>query len=196
VLFGAGVLAALFCFLPSAILIYFLVWLFGAALYFINMRSLLPPWFALLLFLAIFSAARLQWPKVPFLADFFVGASFALLINAAASGRRQLPWHNLSRKAADFSYSVYLCHIPFLVLILSALYQRTGIGLRGPRNNLSILLFLSVLGLTYFWCYIVSLATEHQTPRIRKMLYRFLGREMVLSTVTIREAPVDKQNLR
>ena len=37
-------------------------------------------------------------------------------------------------------------------------------------------LFLLILALTYLWCYLVSLVTERQTPRIREWLYRHVGK--------------------
>ena len=146
----------------------------GAGLYFLNLRRFLPLWCSLPLFAVSFSLARLQWLTVPFLADFLIGVSFALVINSAARGSSRLPGHDLNRKAADFSYSVYLCHFPFLVFVLSVLYEATGFGLRGPRTVWSAGLFLIILVLAYFWCYLVSLVSERQTPRIRQWLYRFV----------------------
>jgi peptidoglycan/LPS O-acetylase OafA/YrhL len=185
VFLGAGALVALFWFLPASILIYSLVWLMGAALYFINARPRLPFWLTLLLFLASLSAARLRWVKLPYAGDFLIGITFALLINSTAGDARRLPGAVLSRKAADFSYSVYLCHFPFLVFVLSALYQKTGIGLQGPRSFLIICLSLLVLASAYLWCYLISLVTERQTPRIRKLLYRCMGREVVMPAAKI-----------
>jgi len=183
---GVVALAVLLWFLPAGILIYFLIWLLGAVLYFVNGRSLLPLWCSLPLFLACFSSARLQWLQAPFLGDFLIGISFALVINSAAGGARRLPGHTMSRKAADFSYSVYLCHFPFLVFVLSALYQATGKGLRGPYTILTFGLFLLVLVLAYVWSYLVSLATERQTFRIRQWLSRVSNRDWLTKTGTVR----------
>lgn len=177
-----GILVGLYWFLPASILVYFLVWLMGAVLYFMNSRRYLPLWCSLLLFLACFSLARLQWLKVPYLADFLIGISFALLINSAADSARRIPWHILNRRAADFSYSVYLCHFPFLVFVLSALYEATGVGLRGQRTVLSSSLFLLILVMAYGWCYGISLVTERQTPRIREWLKRRLRLDRPLKT--------------
>ncbi len=185
-LLTGGALAVIIRFLPEAILIYSPVWLIGAALYFFNMRPLGPFWLTLLLFLASFSIARLHWIKLPYVGDFLIGISFALLINSAAGKSRRLPGHFLSRKAADFSYSVYLCHFPFLVFLLSALYQGTGVGLQGPCNGLFLTLSLGVLAMTYLWSYLVSLATERQTSRIRKLFHYFLGDEAVMPPALVR----------
>jgi peptidoglycan/LPS O-acetylase OafA/YrhL len=173
---GAAGLAGIVWFLPSSILIYSVVWLLGAALYFFNERRLLPLWFSLGLFAACFSAGRMQWISTPFAADFLIGISFALVINSAAGFSQRLVGKNLSRSLAGFSYSVYLCHFPFLALALSILFQTGVIGFRGRPTLPLAAIFLVVLLAVYLWSYIVSLGTERQTPRIRAWLNRCLPR--------------------
>lgn len=172
---GAVGLAAVVWFLPAPILIYALVWLMGAALYIINGRRLLPLWLSLVLFAFCFSVARLQWLAVTYLTDFLTGISFALVINSAAGGWR-LPGRDWSRALAGFSYSVYLCHFPFVIFMLSVLYQTTGLGLRMHPAGLTGGLFLLALTLAYLWCFLISLVTERQTYRIRGWIGRGLGR--------------------
>jgi peptidoglycan/LPS O-acetylase OafA/YrhL len=177
---NVAVLAGLFWFLPSDILIYFLVWLMGAALYFFNARPRLRLVYCLPLFLGAFGAARLHWLGFPVVEDFLIGITFALVIHSAAGNARQLAWHKLSRRAADFSYSVYLCHFPFLLFMLSAWYQVWGTGLRSrPAIGLAGLYVLMLI-LSYGWCYLISLVSERQTSRIRGWFYRRLGLESLL----------------
>jgi peptidoglycan/LPS O-acetylase OafA/YrhL len=86
---GTMGLAAIIWFLPWPILIYSIVWLLGAGLYFLNRRAAVPLWVSLPIFFLCFSVARLQCLKLPYLADFLTGISFALVINSAAgSGGR------------------------------------------------------------------------------------------------------------
>jgi peptidoglycan/LPS O-acetylase OafA/YrhL len=171
-LFGLVLLA---WFLPLEMLVYWLVWLMGAALYFFNSRRFVPLWLSLALFSVCFSAERLHLLKVPCLPDILIGISFALVINSAAANTRRLPCRNITHKAADFSYSVYLCHFPFLVFVMSGLYQVTGKGLRGPPTLFRIGLSFLILFVVYVWCYLISLLTERHTARIRKVLYRVFG---------------------
>ncbi|MGH7950344.1 MAG: acyltransferase family protein [Limisphaerales bacterium] len=168
--FGTIGLAIIIWFLPTPILIYSLVWLLGAMLYFMNGRVLVPFWISLILFAVSFSVARLQWLTIPYLADFLIGISFALLINSAAGASRRLPGHNRSRTAAGFSYSVYLCHFPFLVFVLSLLFQENWIGFRKQPTLKLAMVFLFILLMTYVWCFLISLVTERQTSRIRAWL--------------------------
>ena len=162
---GLGILglAGIIWFLPASMLIYSLVWLLGAALYFINNRRLLPLWFSLILFAASFSIARLQWLTMPFLADFLVGISFGLVINSASRAEQRFPGNVWSRHAAGFSYSVYLCHFPFLILVLSIFFQNGWIGFRGqPTPKMAGILFLILL-LIYVWCFMISFVMERKT---------------------------------
>jgi peptidoglycan/LPS O-acetylase OafA/YrhL len=164
-------------FLPMHILLYFGVWLLGAALFFVNDRPLLPLWLTTPLFLLCFSLSRLQWVRVPLAGEFLIGISFALMLNSTATRVWRLPGHNVSQKAAAFSYSVYLCHFPFLVFILSALYQFRGIGFQQRPSVVWAALFVAILGLVCLWCYGISLVTEKQTPGIRRALNKLLGIE-------------------
>jgi len=169
---GGITLAAICIFLPASILIYGVVWLLGAGLYYANHRRLLPLWVALPLFLGSFGLARLQWLSVPYLADCLIGITFALLINATAGEIRRIPGHVWHKRMADFSYSVYLCHFPFLIFVISVMLQKDWIGFRGVPTMLLSSVFLMVLVLTYIGCYLVSLVTERRTRQIRSWLNR------------------------
>lgn len=173
-LLGMAGLAATFWFLPVPILIYSLVWLLGAALFFINGRRLLPLWFSAGLFAACFCVARLKWLAVPYLPDFLIGISFALLINSGSNASRRLHGHDWNRLAAGFSYSVYLCHFPFLTIVISMLLQNGWLDFRAYPTPKLAAVFLMVLILTYVWCFLISLATERQTTRIRTWLNQCL----------------------
>jgi len=174
---GIAGLIAIFWFLPASILIYAQVWLLGALLYFINGRGLVPLWVSLCLFGVCLTAARLEWVKNPLIQDFLTGISFAVVINSAAGVSRRLPGNNWSRKAAGFSYSVYLCHFPFLVFVVSLLFHMGAIGYPGLATFKLASIYFMVLLTVLAWCYLISLATERQTPRIRGWLNHGLARK-------------------
>jgi peptidoglycan/LPS O-acetylase OafA/YrhL len=173
-------LAAIIWFLPTPILVYFIVWLLGAVLYLINGRVLVPLWISSLLFAVSFGIARLQWLTVPYLADFLIGISFALIINSSAESARRLPSHRWNRTAAGFSYSVYLCHFPILVFVLSMLFQEGWLGLRQQPTPKLAGAYLFVLIFVYSCCFFVSMVTERQTPQIRAWLNNYLGKKTSL----------------
>lgn len=182
-------LALMGWFLPAPILIYFLVWLMGASLYFFNSKRVLPLWCSLILFGCCFSLARLRWMDSSMAPDFLIGVSFALVINSAAGSMRRLPRHQFSKWAADFSYSVYLCHFPLVVFLLSAIYRYSGTGIQAERNVPTGILFLLILSFVYAASFAVSLITERQTPRIRDFLYRLFGRTQLIAGIKVTRLP-------
>ena len=186
---AAGVigLVGIFFFLPSRILIYGGVWLLGAALYFINTRRLVPLWFSAILFAVCFCASRLDWLANKCMADFLMAITFALVINSSTGTNRRLPGHRQSRVAAGFSYSVYLCHLPFLIFVISAIFQSGLIGFR-PQPTLKLMTWFGlILLLAYSWCFLISLATESQTPHIRDWLKQRLIRTPCQLPIRIQE---------
>jgi len=162
-------------FLPAPILMYGVVWLLGAALYFVNHRALAPLWITFPLFAVSFCIARLQWLMTPYFADFLIGISFALVINSATANSRRIPGNAWSKTAAGFSYSVYLCHFPLLIFVASVLFQINLLGLRQqPTLKLGIS-YILILILTYAWCFLISLATERRTPQARAWINRVIA---------------------
>jgi len=176
-LFG---LAWIIWFLPASILIYALLWLLGALLYFINSRRLVPLWISLAGLGGALTIARTEWVRNVIVQDFLIGISFALVINSAVGIARRLPANRWSRAAANCSYSVYLCHYPFAVLVVSVLFRLGVVGYPGPASLKLASVYLLVLLAALGWCYLVSLATERQTPRIRGWLNHGFARKPCL----------------
>jgi len=169
--------AAVLWFLPGPIRLYALIWLLGALLYFLNHRRLVPLWLALILLGAALTIARMEWFGDAVVQDFLIGISFALVINSAAGPGRRLPGNRWSRAAANCSYSVYLCHFPFLVFVYSVLFHLGVVRYPGAAAPKYIVLYALLLVLVLGWCYLISLATERQTPRIRSWLTQQLIRK-------------------
>jgi peptidoglycan/LPS O-acetylase OafA/YrhL len=174
---GLVALAAVLWFLPGPIRLYALIWLLGALLYFINHRRLVPLWLALMLLGTALTIARMEWFGNAVVQDFLIGLSFALVINSATGRVRRLAGHRWSRGAANFSYSVYLCHFPFLVFVYSVLFHLGIVRYPGVAVPKYVVLYALLLVLTIAWCYLISLATERQTPRIRTWLTQQLIRK-------------------
>ena len=174
-----GILGGIVCFLPAEMLVYSLIWFMGAALYMLNNRAYCPIWMSLPFFLGSLTLSRFTSLSAGFVPDILIGISFCVLINSTAQNATRFAWHNISRKAADFSYSVYLCHFPFVVFAISAFYQITGFGIQERYDGRVGLLFVAILISSYIWSYLISLVTERQTTRIREWLYRLCGRDAV-----------------
>ncbi len=69
---------------------------------------------------------------------------------------------------SKFSYSVYLLHLP-LIILLAAIFIGTD-ARRLPPSLLSILLMTAVIAGSYLYAYGVFLLTENNTSRLRRWL--------------------------
>ena len=166
-----GVLVAL---LPTEILILFGIWLMGVMVS-TKGRALIPPSMAVVFLWASLVAARIQVLNVPFLSEFLVGLSMALMLISLAGMERRLPLRKLSKKMADFSYTTYLLHFPLLLFVVAAVHDTTGFGVRMRIGAPSLMYFLGLVSFALILSWIVSLFTEAKTSIYRALLYRTVG---------------------
>lgn len=105
--------------------------------------------------------------------DFLVGLGFCFLLNSMS--RIEVPFISINKNLADFSYSTYLFHFPFLVFSVAVGYQVFGLEFQLQPNLIS---FLYILGLTFFcvcFSYGISLITERYTYFIRRKVDLWFG---------------------
>lgn len=97
-------------------------------------------------------------------------SAFAHLETTAPFWRRITTWGAF---AAKFSYSLYLFHIPMLILLLhlGGLHRYTVLNARTLMIYLGNALILLVSAYLFYLCF------EKHTPRVRDFLYRNLLRE-------------------
>ena len=157
--------------LTKPILVLFGVWLLGAAVAQLQ-RRLFPVWLAVLLFVAASVVARLETLKIPFCDQFLLGAAIAVLLNSLYGREKRYPFAGISSRLADFSYTLYLLHFPFLALFLSVLYSTFDSGLRMPFSVKGLSLFLISCGLSLGFAWLLSIPTESRTSVYRNQLYR------------------------
>lgn len=169
-----------FCFVASGFLLWFLPWkitaLFGVwicgAITGLPAKPLVSPWLAFPACLVALTLLRLEFIGIPYLAEYALGITYCLALNSLSGYSCKWPAQTASQKLADFSYSVYLLHFPFVTLLLSILFSCMGIGLRGNFTTLNLVLYSIVVIVTISFSYLVSLATEAKTPLLRSLLYR------------------------
>jgi peptidoglycan/LPS O-acetylase OafA/YrhL len=110
--------------------------------------------------------------------DFVTGAVFTVAIFLVVHAPRRNSDDRGTRKGALatrmalFSYTLYLVHLPALVLIRAAL-QHHGIGLWQPSPvHLAIATAITAAVVVFAWG--VSLITEKQTDRVRLLIGRVI----------------------
>ena len=168
---GALTTAGMLWFLPTPMLALFGVWLLGAGCASLS-KPLLPWWVCLAAFAAAFALARVEYLKFPHLDQYLIGITFALLLNSFAGLGYGLPAAGPGRVLADFSYTTYLLHFPWLVFVASAIQVCSGRTLRLPFRLESVGIFAICVGSALLLSWLVSLPTEARTKTYREWLYR------------------------
>jgi peptidoglycan/LPS O-acetylase OafA/YrhL len=188
-IFYIGLAAALAFLLPSGMVLYFLIWLLGAAMHLVRRPRLRAPLLSLLrmgsfgvfvLFLILARFNRL--PDV--LSDFCVGFSFAMwmfcLLEGAPSRivglrgplctRVSVAYSSFANRLAGCSYSVYAINLPLLMFARTAItakpWQPTPAYL---TIGLLIGICITVIG------YLFSRITEAKTDSVRIKVFAWSG---------------------
>lgn len=154
----------------------FAVWLAGAALDFLpRVRiSNAVRWLAALVYVVslIFFA---KWPLPNLLSDYAFGAvtvGFLWVLLSArgmrATGGAVAPIRGLAR----FSFSLYVLHMPVLMLLTA---MTAGERVWSPKDVRHDGLAMAVLAVVLLCAYLVAFVTEFRTDRVREWVERTLG---------------------
>lgn len=183
-LISALSLSSMLFLLPGKIVLFGTLWLVGAGAYHWIRKGLpVPPfWLGIALLAATLTYARLghninnltdqESLSSAFSRSLLVAIGFGLATLSASKGTH-LPFSQLSKWLANFSYSTYLFHFPALVFLIAAGMEMGLPMLNNKPSAGALLLFTCLLFLTYTWCYAASRLTEAHTERVRNMLRTF-----------------------
>jgi peptidoglycan/LPS O-acetylase OafA/YrhL len=187
-----AVAAVIMVLVGPSISLYFLIWLLGGAVWLCpEMTMLKRAWprrlvttvaAAGLLATLVLFRARLSIGE--FGADALVGVLFALLLYCLKhnhgvalnrKGRRVSGWF------ADFSYTLYLTHLPALVFLRACLtYENSW----APVASSWIMLLLILLAVIAY-AFVISLLTERQTDRLRKWIENWGHRRSAINPCSV-----------
>jgi peptidoglycan/LPS O-acetylase OafA/YrhL len=162
------------------LLTYFSTWLLGVAPRVLTKPVLRFVWAPAGLLLGLLASLRLGLlgRLGPLSQDLLLSLAFVLLINSLdhASAAAATRWAGLHKKFAGFSYSLYLLHGPFIVLLVAIAGQDFHFGLRLTAfTGTSSAFFAVALLAAYGYAAVVAGLTERHTPAIRRWLGRCLG---------------------
>ena len=186
---SASAAGVILLFVGKTISLYFIIWLTGAAI------NMFPPYpksielFAAIVMAVFFSltliASRLPGflisQPVPrfrvghtFITDFVLGLATATLIHAIVGKSREIAsdslYHRIATALARFSYTLYLVHLPLLVLINSCIGQ---VHPWQPTARTVVSgVFIGATALIYSGT--VAYFTEHRTDDLRRWLMRLI----------------------
>jgi peptidoglycan/LPS O-acetylase OafA/YrhL len=179
-LLSIALLAVIAFTLHRAILLLFPVWLLGTLLALLPAPRLSASWRV--------AAAILYLPLIVFFAKFFSSrgpfwqvasdelfglATFAflyVLLSASAPAHPRSLTTRLARTLARFSYTLYVVHLPLLILLAAFFLPAT----RWNPDPTHIALWALILAVTLAYAYLLASLTEFRTDQLRRAIERRL----------------------
>ncbi len=191
-IFVTGILGAIIV-LPIGLLLYMLIWGIGVLAAIINPERIkFSPYIGCAMFILILIGSRLfhillDKSDLPgmFIIGFFVNLLLAISFSLLIISLRKQSFPNFQHLAfhklmADFSYTVYLMHVPLLVFITAILSSNFGVPFFVQPTLQVFLISALLLLLIYVALYLYSRNTERFTPNIKACL---------TSLITIKKTP-------
>jgi len=189
-----GVLAALFCVLPTAITFWFALWLIGVGVAVIEQRWRgWPAPVGLAVLFAVIMAERLlpttNEPTDVLMLDFLAALGFSVALLCAKRGRWALggalgrgAWGRLHPWLASFSYTTYLVHAPAMALIVVAVHRVSGFGVDEQPRLASFGFMAAVISCLYLYAWSFAALTEFRTEKARVWLRRLVDASFAKTT--------------
>jgi peptidoglycan/LPS O-acetylase OafA/YrhL len=169
----------IFSFVGPAIALYFLIWLFGTASYYLSTRKVLSAklfgYCGIGIFLFVLTATRFGWSERWF-NDFTLGIATGILVLANCH------WHvqnralrQISEFTSNISYTVYLVHLPMAIFFVSlTLNTRLEWGYWALTKYFAFALFVLVPVYGVWYCF------ERNTRTVRLWIRsRFISSQSV-----------------
>jgi peptidoglycan/LPS O-acetylase OafA/YrhL len=171
--------------LPAAVLGYFAIWLLGVAFSRIRIEFSAAQRVGWLVLLAAFWAYyRLTGDMDGFtlaslLPDLACSVMFVVLLSslqfkAAAESKLRRPLAKVGTFFAEFSFSLYVLHVPLIVLLQHLVLTQWGLRQLSPHEPLHFAIYLGMLVFLLVACYLSYRLFESRTYQVRRLLKRTL----------------------
>ncbi|WP_426109601.1 acyltransferase family protein [Massilia sp. PWRC2] len=184
---AALTICALAIALPPVLLLYFIIWLLGAAASRVQIDCS-SPMRAIVIFIAIIASCfcRLKGlnddiSMAAFVPDLVLGLLFLLVLcslqnSAAPTFPSFVLLAKLGRFFAEFSFTLYLIHVPLIYVLKIVCHKTLGVGQFSPHDPLHIGVYILMLCFLVVCAYLFYLLFEARTPQIRTWVKRKLLR--------------------
>lgn len=171
--------------LPAQVLLWFSIWLLGAAMAFVDRTRLrIPPAVGLCVFGAVLVGIRLMKSANLFehadplmrhyCLDVAIAGGYCVLLAALCRIRSfRLGPHRFHQAMAGFSYTTYLAHMPMMVFLSAFAYSCFGIRFAQQPGPFVWAYLLATVALLYLYSYAFSRMTERNTAWVRRLLERW-----------------------
>jgi peptidoglycan/LPS O-acetylase OafA/YrhL len=197
---SCAALALAACLLPVAILLYFSIWLLGVAFSRVKIdcgAGVRCVWLATLA--AMSSYFRLTGDNDNFdrstlgmdlaLSLMFLTLLSSLQFKAAPASKLARPLARTGKFFADFSFSLYVLHLPLVFLLQHVALTQYGLRQLSPSEPWHFAVYLGMLGALLLGSYLSYLLFESQTYRIRRIVKTLISRRSVAPPAASAAAP-------
>ncbi len=174
-------LVALAAFLPYDVVLYFSIWLLGVAFSRIRIdASLVARCVWLLLLLAVSVYYRLTGinddigPQT-YVQDLVCSLLFLVFLSslqfkAATASKWRRPLARIGKFFAEFSFTLYVLHVPLIDLMQHWMTNRFGLRQLSPSEPMHYAIYFGMLALLMLGSYLAYRMFESQTYRIRRFV--------------------------
>jgi len=171
------IIVALLVLLSPRLTVWGLFWMLGVGVYEWRRRGLwVPPlWAGLLLFALALGVSELSGP-IRFkghniVRDMIVALGFATALVALPSGGGKPSSQTLNARLADFSFTLYVFHLPIILLAVAILNDVFGFRIAKSDDAVGLGVFLGVGTIALIAAYGLSRVFEARTGLVRRWLF-------------------------
>jgi peptidoglycan/LPS O-acetylase OafA/YrhL len=186
---GAAI-ALLVAVLPVDILLYFAVWLLGVAFSRIRIdcgAGARWGWLGLLVATSVYyrlTGSNDDFNRATLPMDLVCGLVFLAMLSslqfqAAPDSKLVRPLARAGEFFADFSFSLYVLHVPMIFLLKHVATTEFGLRQLSPAEPLHFAIYLGMLASLLGGAYLSYLLFESQTYRIRRVVKELVARRSV-----------------
>ena len=185
---ASGAALALACAsLPIDILLYFSIWLLGVGFSRVRIdcgAGTRSAWLLLVVFTAVYfrlTGANDNFDRTTLGMDVVTSLVFLVLLcslqfKATPASSLAQPLARTGKFFADFSFSLYVLHVPLIDLMQHVALTRFGLRQLSPSVPLHLAIYLGMLAALLGGAYLFFLMFESQTYRIRRVVKHLVAR--------------------
>jgi peptidoglycan/LPS O-acetylase OafA/YrhL len=177
----AVALVALAAFLPYDIVLFFSIWLLGVAFSRIRIEAGLAVrccWLALLLAVSVYyrlTGINDDIGPQTYVQDLICSLMFLVFLSslqfkAAPASKWQRPMAGIGKFFAEFSFTVYVLHVPLIGLMQHWMTDRFGLRQLSSSEPMHYTIYLGMLAVLMAGSYLSYRMFESQTYRIRRLV--------------------------
>lgn len=176
--------------LPVEIILYFAIWLLGVAFSRVRIECGIATRYLWLLPLAVASVYfRLtgdndRFDQTTLGMDLLLSVMFLILLcslqfKAAPTSKLAPPLARIGKFFAEFSFSLYVLHLPLIFLLKHVALTQFGLRQLSPSEPLHFAIYLGMLATLLLGAYLSYLLFEMHTYRIRRIVKELVARPVV-----------------